>query len=181
VLLFATNISDAIRRVKGSLEDMLAYVKIQVYKREPNIEKIDLHDLIEENMHLYGKNTKINSNTFLNMIPVGTFVTTNTQLLKIIIHNLMDNANKFTDNGEIKAFVLNEDDRLRLVIEDSGRGISPELIEWFKTGTTQTASQGGIGLAMVRELAHAVTESVRIERLSPGTKVTMTFHAYVQP
>ncbi|SDH36953.1 Signal transduction histidine kinase [Dyadobacter soli] len=178
VSLFTKNIAEAIRQVKGSLEDSLAYVKIHVYKREPNTERIALHDLIEENMQLYGKNSKIKTNVFLNLIPRDASVVTNAQLLKIIIHNLVDNANKFTDGGQIKAYTAQNGNRLNLAIEDSGRGIPPEIIEWFSTGIALpvASSPGGIGLAMVKELAPAVAESILIERLSPGTRVTMTFY-----
>lgn len=178
--VFAKNIAEAIRKVKGSLEDLLAYVKIQVYKRELNVEKVNLYDLVEDNIKLYGNTTKINSNTFLNMIPADSFVKTNTQLLKIIIQNLMDNANKFTDAGQIKAYTSQFENLQRLIIEDSGRGISQELLEWFANGKVLPAeSQGGIGLTIVKELAPSVCESIRIERLVKGTRVTITFHRTV--
>lgn len=111
---------------------------------------------------------------------IDTFVVTNIQLLKIIVHNLLDNANKFTDNGIIKAFVSKDSDRLSLVIEDSGRGISQELLEWFKSGSAlpSESSSGGIGLTMVRQLAPSITENIRMERLNPGTRVIMTFPAF---
>ncbi|WP_177194026.1 two-component regulator propeller domain-containing protein [Dyadobacter sp. SG02] len=181
VSLFGKNIEDALRMVKGSLEDLLAYVKIQVYKHEPKSERVALQELLEENMQLYGKNTKINSNTFLNLIPAGTFIDTHQQLLKIVIHNIIDNANKFTDNGEIRAYISRRDNRLQLVIEDTGRGISKELLAWFmEDKALAPASQTGIGLAMIRELAPSVTERIEMERLEPGTRVTLTFRAYSQ-
>ncbi len=182
VSLFGKNIEDALRMVKGSLEDLLAYVKIQVYNHQPKSETVALHELLEENMQLYGKNTKINSNTFLNLIPAGTFIDTHQQLLKIVIHNIIDNANKFTDNGEIKAYILQQGNRLKLVIEDSGRGISKELLAWFMEDKAlpPTSPQTGIGLAMIKELAPSVTERLEMERLDPGTRVTLTFHSFSQ-
>ncbi|MGN7884616.1 ligand-binding sensor domain-containing protein [Dyadobacter sp. 22481] len=182
VSLFGKNIEDALRMVKGSLEDLLAYVKIQVYNHEPKSETVALHELLEENMQLYGKNTRINSNTFLNLIPAGTFVDTHQQLLKIIIHNIIDNANKFTDNGEIRAYVSQHNSRLQLIIEDSGRGISKELLAWFMEDKAlpPTSPHTGIGLAMIKELAPSVTERIEMERLDPGTRVTLTFRAFSQ-
>lgn len=182
VSLFGKNIEDALRMVKGSLEDLLAYVKIQVYKHEPKSETVALHDLLEENMQLYGKNTRINSNTFLNLVPAGTFIDTHQQLLKIVIHNIIDNANKFTDNGEIKAYISHHEGRLQLVIEDSGRGISKELLAWFMNDKPlpPASSHTGIGLAMIKELAPSITERIEMERLDPGTKVTLTFRAFSQ-
>ena len=180
VSLFGKNIEDALRMVKGSLEDLLAYVKIQVYKHEPKSETVSLHELLEENMQLYGKNTKINSNTFLNLIPADTFIETHQQLLKIVIHNIIDNANKYTDNGEIRAYIAHHDGRLQLIIEDNGRGISKELLAWFMEDKPLPASwpQTGIGLAMIKELAPSVTDRVEMERLDPGTRVTLTFRSF---
>jgi signal transduction histidine kinase len=182
VSLFGKNIEDALRMVRDSLEDLLAYVKIRVYKHEPKSETVALHDLLEENMQLYGKNTRINSNTFLNLVPAGTFIDTHQQLLKIVIHNIIDNANKFTDSGEIKAYISHHDGRLQLAIEDSGRGISKELLAWFmKDQALPPASpHTGIGLAMIKELAPAITERIEMERLDPGTKVTLTFRSFSQ-
>jgi K+-sensing histidine kinase KdpD len=182
VSLFGKNIEDALRMVRDSLEDLLAYVKIRVYKHEPKSETVALHDLLEENMKLYVKNTRINSNTFLNLVPAGTFIDTHQQLLKIVIHNIIDNANKFTDSGEIKAYISHHDGRLQLAIEDSGRGISKELLAWFmKDQALPPASpHTGIGLAMIKELAPAITERIEMERLDPGTKVTLTFRSFSQ-
>lgn len=175
--LVGRNIEDSMRRVKGSLEDMLAYVKVQVYKHEPKNEMVDLHKLVEENMQLYGKNTRINANTFLNLVPADTRVMTHPPLMKIVVHNLIDNANKFTSNGEIKAYISVASDTLELIIEDSGCGIPEELIAWFekKGSFGKPGTHGGIGLVMVKELAPAIAESIRIERLVPGTRVVIVF------
>lgn len=175
--LIGKNIEDSMRRVKGTLEDLLAYVKVQVYKHEPKTEMVDLHRMLEENMQLYGKNTRINANTFVNLVPTDTRVMANVPLLKIIIHNLIDNANKFTDNGTVKTYITPHDDLLELVIDDSGRGISQEYITWFeqKGNFEKGSAHGGIGLLMVKELAPAVAEKIRIERLNPGTRVVLAF------
>jgi signal transduction histidine kinase len=175
--LVGKNIEDAMRQVKASLEEMLTYVKIRIYQHEPQTEVVDLNLLIEENIQLYGKNTRINANTFINQIPSDTLVMTNGPLLKIIVHNLIDNANKFTTNGIIQAYVSKEGDLLRLYIEDSGRGIPQKLLDWFenKKAITSEAPHTGIGLVMVKELAANVVEDIRIEPLNPGTRVVLTF------
>jgi K+-sensing histidine kinase KdpD len=176
--LVGKNIEDAMRQVKASLEEMLAYVKIRIYQHEPQTEIVNLNLLIEENIQLYGKNTRINANTFINEVPSDTWVTTNGPLLKIIVHNLIDNANKFTTSGIIRAYVSTEGDLLRLYIEDSGRGIPQKLLDWFENekAIASEAPHTGIGLVMVKELAANVVENIRIEPLNPGTRVVLTFH-----
>ncbi|GGN06316.1 hypothetical protein GCM10010967_46940 [Dyadobacter beijingensis] len=171
------NIEDSMRQVKASLEEMLSYVKIRIYKKQATTELVDLSALIEENMQLYGKNTRINANTFLNEIPLNTCIETNAPLLKIIVHNLIDNANKFTKNGVVRAYVSVEEKQLRLFIEDSGRGIPSELRDWFQAnGKNQSEpAHTGIGLVMVKELAPSVAERIVLEELSPGTRIIITF------
>jgi len=176
--LVGKNIEDAMRQVKASLEEMLAYVKIRIYQHEPQTEIVNLNLLIEENIQLYGKNTRINANTFINEVPSDTLVMTNGPLLKIIVHNLIDNANKFTTSGIIRAYVSTEGDLLRLYIEDSGRGIPQKLLDWFENekAIASEAPHTGIGLVMVKELAANAVENIRIEPLNPGTRVVLTFH-----
>ncbi|WP_353720161.1 ATP-binding protein [Dyadobacter sp. 676] len=149
------DIEESIKQVKASLEEMLAYAKFRIYDHEPRTEVVNLNQLIDETMQLYGNNTRIYPNTFVNQVPLDICVTTNVPLLKIIVHNLIDNANKFTDNGVIKAYVLSQPDSLRLFIEDNGRGISQELVTWFdrEDRSEKEEPPTGIGLVMVKELS----------------------------
>lgn len=176
-MAYGENIEEAMYGIKNSLEELLAYVKIQVYKREIKKESVALAGLIEKNFQLYGKAMKNNPNTFINDIPRHVTVSTSSQLLDIIIHNLIDNANKFTRNGIIKAYVKEENQGVKLIIENSGKGISPELLKWFaKSGPTSIPqSYQGIGLVIVKELAPLVTTDLLVESDDRETRFTLVF------
>lgn len=77
--------------------------------------------------------------------------------LKQVLTNLVGNAIKFTDSGEVLIRVSlddHQDDQLMIAVQDSGRGISPEdqklLFQSFSQGDPSITRQyGGTGLGLV--------------------------------
>ena len=82
-------------------------------------------------------------------------------LLQQALHNLVENALKYTENGgkvTLSSYV--QDDKLILEIKDTGIGIAPvdqpRLFEKFYRGAQRNArkQQGsGLGLAIVKSIA----------------------------
>ena len=174
---FGDNIENAMRNVKETLEGLLAYVKVQVYKKEVEKEKVYLASLVEKNFKLYGKGVKLKANTFINEIASDVTVFTRHQLLDIIVHNLIDNANKFTTGGFIRAYATKNNDQLQLIIEDSGQGFPADLLEWFvETDSAPIPDRyTGIGLVLIKEITPQVGEKILVERLETGTRFTLIF------
>ncbi|MCF7675782.1 MAG: HAMP domain-containing histidine kinase [Akkermansiaceae bacterium] len=95
-----------------------------------------------------------------------------------ILLNLVINAIKFTPaSGSIEVKVAVASDRLTLRVEDTGVGISPELLPriferfWqVDTSSTRKFQGAGIGLALVRSLTEAMAGSVKVtSQLGHGT------------
>ena len=77
-----------------------------------------------------------------------------------VLTHLVDNAVKFTDRGSVSVRVASDaDDRLLLVVEDTGIGMAPELaasmfglfVQGDGTGSRRHGGTG-LGLAIVRDL-----------------------------
>ncbi|HFE46680.1 MAG TPA: ATP-binding protein, partial [Nannocystis exedens] len=70
-----------------------------------------------------------------------------------ILFNLLSNASKFTHDGTITVRAARVDDKLQIVVEDTGIGISPEnharLFDAFTQADESTTRRyGGTGLGL---------------------------------
>lgn len=80
-----------------------------------------------------------------------------------VLHNLLGNAVKFTDRGQVSLKVTRSDDVCTFEVTDTGRGISasalPKIFEAFHQvgGAASSPNDGtGLGLTIARELAQAM-------------------------
>ena len=98
--------------------------------------------------------------------------------LRRVITNLVGNAIKFTDTGEVKVYLSQEDKQVLIRVEDSGIGISPEdqkaIFQRYHQGNHRRAGKG-LGLYLCQQIvyAHEGELSVR-SQLGEGTTFTVS-------
>jgi len=109
--------------------------------------------------------------------------------LRQIATNLVGNAVKFTDAGEVRVSLecrMSEDAAmLRLTVEDDGPGVPPEaaerIFEAFEQIDDASARRSGgvgLGLSIVRGLARAMGGDVRLDTgRRRGSRFTVAFPA----
>ncbi len=99
-----------------------------------------------------------------------------------ILANLVSNALKFTDEGEVKIDVSHAPPGLRLIVQDSGIGIAaehmPHLFAKFEqadASTTRRYGGTGLGLAICRDLAELMGGAIRaFSKPGEGTAFCVT-------
>lgn len=102
--------------------------------------------------------------------PAQHWINGDSERLQHILMNLIGNAVKFTKHGRVSVTAAWEDDMLRFVIEDTGIGIAPELLDHvfddFITGDTSYArdvSGTGLGLGIVRRFVEAFDGTITVD------------------
>jgi PAS domain S-box-containing protein len=94
-------------------------------------------------------------------------------LLAEIIGNLVSNAIRYTEKGEIRMTCVERDGQCRLEVADTGVGIEADQIEEIFREFHQCKAPGsskegfGLGLAIVRRLANLLDHRIEVESV-PG-------------
>ena len=101
--------------------------------------------------------------------------------LRQVLLNLVGNAVKFTEDGQVRIAVARRGERIRLSVEDSGIGISREaqerLFEPFvqaDASTTRRFGGSGLGLSISRRLVEAMGGSITVDsEVGVGSRFTV--------
>lgn len=169
-------------RMGGMLGDLLDYIKVQVYGNQLNLEEISLKKLVDEKLELFKDAIRLNGSNFVNDVSSVQMVFSDYQFLAIIIHNLIDNAAKYTYHGEIRIYcVASQDYKLELVISNTGTGVSSALLEMMNRPIKdknldelmESGRMTGLGLLMVKEMAELAGITIKVTQ----TNIT-SFHLF---
>lgn len=170
------------------INDILDFSKIEAGRLDLEMTPLDLHSLVEEAVELMapvadGRGLEICA-SIEEDVPHG--VIGDAGRLRQILLNLVGNAIKFTDVGEVMAEVrllevVRGGARLRFEVRDTGIGISEEaqtrLFKSFsqaESNTTRRYGGTGLGLAICRRLVELMGGKIGVIS-SPGKGATFWF------
>jgi len=155
---FATGIFESGNRLHETIKKFIYYTEVELLIDNPqksnmlqsevvkygNIFLIKACKLISEK-HNRNADIIINSDPFNMKISLSHF--------EIILNNIIDNAFKFSDNGEkVKVDVTKEDELINITIQDNGIGIDENKINEitaFGQFDRDKMEQQGIGLGLI--------------------------------
>ncbi len=159
------------------INDILDFSKIEAGKLDLEEHPFDLRGCIEESLDLLAPKAAQKGIELAYLVegkPLTTVMGDVTRLRQILV-NLVSNAVKFTNEGEVVVSVRsqlidNGHHRLYFSVKDTGIGIPPErLNRLFKsfsqvdTSTTRKFGGTGLGLAISKQLAEMMGGSMSVE------------------
>ena len=170
------------------LNDLLDLSKIEAGSIEFEILTFDLQELLDRTAQFWRSLTESKGLSFRLEQPDGPapLIHADPTRLRQVLFNLLNNAVKFTEEGEICLRVMHreQEDRqvlLRFEVIDSGIGIAPEVLDsLFKrfsqadSSTTRKFGGSGLGLSICRELSHLMGGEVGVDS-EPGRGSTFWF------
>jgi signal transduction histidine kinase/CheY-like chemotaxis protein len=153
------------------INDVLDLSKIESGRLELEDAPFDLHKLIKGVKDISRERAVAKGLTFqVDVSPeVPRAIVSDAAKIRQILVNLLGNAVKFTDAGEVTLNVAEKPPgMLRFLVSDTGRGIAPgeldEIFDPFKQMEAGKAAGGtGLGLAITKQLAEALGGSITVE------------------
>jgi len=145
------------------IDELTLYSRIDSDRVPYNFHRINVGDYfgdcVEEiGMDLESRGIELN---YSNLIAPETRIIADPEQLKRVINNIVGNSVKYLDkpHGRIVFRLLDEEDSIRVEVEDNGKGIAPRDIPYifdrfYRTDSSRNSAKGGsgIGLSIVKKI-----------------------------
>lgn len=137
----------------------------------------DILPIVNETVRQYKPVAESKGLSFAYTVNGGTeaVMMADSEKVRHIVTNLVDNAIKYTATGWIKLIVTISDTNIEIRVDDSGMGLNHDLIgklfqRWSRLGqkNEQTIKGTGLGLFIVKEMVTAHGGTVRAESAGEG-------------
>lgn len=170
------------RHLLELVDDILSFAKLEDGRDEIRAAPIDFREVVKEVSKLAAplaeqKDLKLR----IDLSDSPCEGVSDADKVRQILLNLVSNAIKFTEDGEVLIGVSSEHDEVVLYVEDCGIGIPAERLDqiwqpfWqVEQSRTRTAGGTGLGLSVVRRLAELLGGKASVEStVGKGTTFTV--------
>ncbi len=190
---FATTVHKSAETLLTLLNDILDFSKIEAGKLTFEVDDFDLQETVENTLDLLADSAHAKNLELIGFLKPGTprYLRGDPGRLRQVLVNLIHNAIKFTEQGEVVLSVSLEssdgaDQLIRFEVTDTGIGIDSETQAKLFQAFTQADGSGtrkyggtGLGLAISRRLVELMNGRIGI-RSALGEGSTFWFTACME-
>ncbi len=180
VLKYGQIIHDESFRMRHQVEKILQMAILEEGDYEYSFTPVNVHELIQQVLQKFTvKIEQLKGEITQKLEAKNNIIEADSVHLENIIHNLLDNAIKYTRrNPQITVETAQVDGQFQLSIEDNGIGIQPEeqkrIFEKYyrvPTGNVHDVKGFGLGLSYVKLIVEAHQGTIRLNsKFGKGTK-----------
>lgn len=164
------------RRLLDLVNRLMDFRKTESLHKALQMKNEDLARFIEETVQKFSMADTLKGVRYeTNIESKQTITSFDTEIMHVILDNLLSNAHKYTPSGTIRITLsdieMDGNDYFHIRISDTGYGISPEALphifeRFYQAGGSHQAVGSGLGLALVKELAdlHRIKIEVTSEK-----------------
>jgi two-component system phosphate regulon sensor histidine kinase PhoR len=171
-----------VERLTYIVSDLLLLSKLESKEQKLQIEEINLARMVADLLKIFEKQLQQKGIELKLNVPENLRIKADPFWLEQIFINLVDNAIKFTEGGQIGIDISSEDEVIKIKILDTGMGIPkedlPRIFERFFVGDKSRArkvSGTGLGLSIVKHAVLAHNGKIDVEsKIKEGSKFIIT-------
>ena len=172
-----------VNTIEYNLNQILNIYRLDEFKNDFVSEKVLLKNICKECINGL-KDYFISSKIYPKLdINEDIYVYSDSKWLKLIIHQILTNAIKYSNSGQtVSVIAKKEEENVYLSIVDTGVGIEKadlrNIFDLFYIGKNgrNNADSSGIGLYIVKRVSEYLGHKVEVEsKIGKGTKMTIIF------
>lgn len=179
----ATRIEQSSARLLLIVNDLLEVARLQSGKLKVELSEVEIETIVPAVISALESSAKEKSINLKFVEPTfETVVTTDAKRLNQVLTNLVSNAIKYTEKGEISIVLEDKRDALRVRVQDTGMGIEADdqkklFAPFFRVQSDDVSQITGTGLGMwiTKQLVTLLGGDVSVESIrGVGTHVVVT-------
>lgn len=173
------------KRMLKQVEKVLQMAMLDKKNFQLNLTQVDVHEVIEEavehaNLKVAARDGQVTG--FLNSTKKE--IQGDRLHISNVIHNLLDNANKYTkDAPDIKVYTEDAKSGIKIIIQDNGIGMDKDALKHIfekfyrvHTGNLHDVKGFGLGLSYVKAIIDAHSGKIDVKsEVGKGSKFILTF------
>lgn len=173
--------------INATVNDILSLSKLESGSAKISAEYFNIHTIIDDiiNLHSHHANSKKLNLINNNQTPNNILIKSNAFRIKQILSNLITNAIKYTEKGEIKVTSNLKNNRvLSISVQDTGVGIGKDQLDqifrkYYTVNTSVKAGGFGLGLYISKLLTEQIGGKITVNSsIGQGTIFTFELPIY---
>lgn len=165
---YIKNLKNACNKLTNLVTSILKLNKLENQKVTPIYERFNISESLIDTVLQYENKIEEKKISLNCDIEEDLFINSEKSYIEMVFSNLISNAVKFTDEGEINVSLKKSNNEYIFRIKDTGCGMDVEtgdrIFDKFYQGDTSHFSEGnGLGLTLVKNVINILGGSISVE------------------